>query len=203
MYPVPKLNHEDSDSEYEPDDFEGTATSLKRKLEWNMEQLKKLKDFKFPEIFQHPKSENLPPLKKKVIKNTDEEDREECEALKILFLKNDMSVLGKLSKLRGCNLESIEEVYNEYANNVSQKSDFKLSTVDGFKCISYRAGYFYPLDTNIDNILSLTTEHTPSIYNARDIRSSNSLNFHALSNSINSLSCHSMKIDYLSLNVPL
>ncbi len=195
----------DPDSSDDEDDIGGSATSMRAKIETNMQKLKNLSDINIPiehDKFDHPESTNLYEHTPPPPKNTDEEDVQELDLLKGLFLHNRETCIQELVKLRGKNFTTKEDVYKEYKDHGSNKSDLKLSRdKDNNITVSYRNGFYYQLDTNNKIILNLSKEAIPLTYVYKEITDESDLNNFSRSNSINSISCADFNPQMIRINI--
>ncbi|AII15856.1 hypothetical protein PmNV_068 [Penaeus monodon nudivirus] len=180
-----------------------SESSLKYKLEYNMELLKKLKPMKFEDDeFHNPNSANLHQPMKPKPKRTYEEDVEECDMIKAVLIDYCTSSMESLGEICNVEFKGREDVFQMYAWSVSATEAFRLSRNDGMFYISYRGGFFYPIDTSTNIIMNLNTEITPAIYMGKEIQSGMTLSHHNKSNSLSATACNFIQASTHEVHIP-
>ncbi|UOT91818.1 KM727_gp58-like protein [Aratus pisonii nudivirus] len=184
-----------------------SAKEFKKKLSYNMKQLKNLQNLlnqevvRFTEQDHHPKDKNLPVLDKPESKFSIDEDVEELKNLKKLIMENDESVLPVLSLSRHVStpFQNKEDAIQEYINNTNYYSQFRLNK---YQKVSYRNGYFYNIDEDIDTIINFNSESTPAALAKLGKCTAIGLKRHNLANCVNVISCHKLNPKYVSVYTP-
>ncbi|UBZ25650.1 hypothetical protein QKT26_gp60 [Carcinus maenas nudivirus] len=186
-----------------------TLKEFEKKMLYNMTQLSGLREFTKNNVaitnLHSPQSNTLPNMTIEKKERTINDDIEELSWLKELFVdecdEDEVEeLLLKLSSINRMKFNSKHCAFMYY-NNSGHNSSFRLCEIDKNIQVSYRNGYFYNIDEDIDTIIDYTTESIPAIFKLKAPNHIDLKNHH-ISQSINAISCRRFNPNSLSIHTP-